>query len=140
MPHLKIDDPRWSLPLGNGSGRDLVGVIEFSKYGETIVNYGLKIEHLAGYQPTRAHIDQYVAGEVRPDGSVRFLYSIAPPATGPVGSRNLGSLNTFIVFSSQPRAGGCDLSDLAEVWRHSSQHHESVLRLYSLRDLGIEES
>ena len=101
------------------------------------MDYGLKIEHLAGYQPTWAHFQQYVVGEVRPDGSLRLLYNLYPPATGPVDDESL--LGSFIVFSPNPNSQGCGLADLAEVWRHSSQHHERTLKLYSLRDLGLVE-
>lgn len=104
------------------------------------MNHGLEIKDLDGYKSTLAHRDQYVVGRTDANGSLMILYQLSPPQVRAIDSPLMGQSGGFIVFCSHPDPQGRNLKDLAEVWRHSSQHHEATLKLYSLKDLGIVEN
>jgi hypothetical protein len=89
----------------------------------------LSIKQLYGFSSTLTEKQQFVVGDE--DGGVLHLITGEwPPQLWPVSSK-FAKFKVFVISNAE------DMQALAGIWNHSSVHHGQILKLYTLKDLGV---
>jgi hypothetical protein len=91
--------------------------------------HNLTINQFHGFDPTLTESQQFVVGGEE-QGELHLMVQGFPPQIWRVS-------NPHAKFRVFPVTNNNDMKDLASIWNHSSSHHERVLKLYTLKDLGV---
>lgn len=93
----------------------------------------IRFNQLWNYSPSRSLNQQFVVVSDSPDADVPelwYLYSENPPQTAPARSFS-NHCRPLVYHTNNP--GDC--INLIAVWHHSSMHHQTNLRIFSLQEL-----
>ena len=98
---------------------------------DAIAKHPLTIDRLVGFDPAWARSQQYVVGNIV-DGELWLLYTTYHPQVDRVSAKR----TKFLVFGMHDLMG---TQALVNLW-HKTSIHGTGLELFSLQELGIEET